>query len=318
MKNLLLALRTVSLHCSVHWSQTYCQVWFPAMSAVLLDWEARMPNLHIHWTMEWLQCISSPLCARPSFRVNWGSPLASSEAMLTCTSQESAPWFSKPDSWGCLLTLEVLWGLWDEHCSKAPGGKLILAKRDQAEPCLEFGLLWSARSGDHSPFLAGLSCHAHVLAACGLMWPGLPALLALGPCGLGSCDSKKKKNLFFNIYFLSKKTYLSANWVMQGNTGLKKQKMWTREWISFLLKHLLAKMPLFVILQVLALTWIKQLLLASVAECSALAKVNILSCFPFSFPFFLPGVMFSVPLLKSLAHNPYLLGVSELHCSGLP
>lgn len=76
---------------------------------------------------------------------------------------------------------------------------------------------------------------------------------------------------------------------MQRNTGLKKQKMWTREWISFLLKNLLAKMPLFVILQVLTLKWIKKLLLTGVAECSALARVSILSCFLFSFPFVLLG-----------------------------
>lgn len=89
---------------------------------------------------------------------------------------------------------------------------------------------------------------------------------------------------------------------MQGNAELKKQKVWTR-WISFLLKHLLAKMPLFVLLQVLALKRIKKPFLPGVAECSTIARAIILSCFPVS-SIFLAGVMFSVPLLKSLAHNP--------------
>lgn len=126
------------------------------------------------------------------------------ENILTCTSQESDSWFSKPDTWGSLLSPEVLWGLWDEWCSTASGGNLILAKRDQAESCLGFGLLCPARSEDHSPFLAGLSCHAHCWATSDPVYLWVNVARYLSPAGSGAM-------WVWIWWFTEINTYLSAN-----------------------------------------------------------------------------------------------------------
>lgn len=197
MENLSLALRTGPLHCSADWSKTSHRVWFPAMSAVLWDREAGMPNLRTQWCVEWLQCIPSPLWARPSFGVNWDSSLASSEAiadlhqlricLLVFQSRESRP----PPYPRCVVWT-VGWTL--QHSprrgtssSKKGSGQALsgvwtaLASQEWGPITLPYGTITPG-------LVAG---PPHILAPWRLMWLGTPALLPLGTCGLGSCDLQK-------------------------------------------------------------------------------------------------------------------------------
>lgn len=229
------------------------------------------------YSIEWLHRVSLSLCARPPFGLNWGSSLASSEAMLICTLVFQT-WQLRPPPYAGGVVRTVGWML--QHSPRR--------KTDPSKQGSGWALpgVWVAVASQEwpqwQPFLVGVSRHGQrwAISCPGCVW-----------VNVARCPSPASPGAMWAWIFQFTKinTYLSANRAMQRNTGLKKQKMWTREWISFLLKNLLAKMPLFVILQVLTLKWIKKLLLTGVAECSALARVSILSCFLFSFPFVLLG-----------------------------
>lgn len=235
--NLFLVLRTSPLHFSADQSKTYHWVWFPTTLAVLLDWEAGMPNLCTQWSMEWLRHVSSPLWARPSFGLNWDSSITSCKAMLICTSWESVPWFSKPIIRGHILILGVLWGLRDALCSTALRGEWLLTK-----PQLGFGLFWPARCRHPFCFPVGPSHRDWCWTT------SYPCSLGVDMAGYSSPASLGAMWAWI-LQFTKRNPYLCAKWAMQRYTGLKKKEVWRRGWISFLLKHLLAKSPFSVIFQ---------------------------------------------------------------------